>query len=212
MVPGPAARYTPVTMISLTRVVACASLLFLSACDESDAVSVRLRIAPDFSGSVTVSSLSPKGADALLRISNDGVAWKSQVELRAAAGDFARISALRLSDMEFSGGEAADGLCFLRVRLPRGESARWVNELVPLNAEQRKDAARALDPKGEADGIGETIKLEVTLPAKALGNGLSGRTRGVKLDADNEVVTLTVPVTTATTAGEPLVWHITWQK
>lgn len=199
-------------MKPIFRALACASLALLPACDETDAVAVRLRVAPDFSGTLTVSSLSPRGADNPVAVSNSGVAWKSQVELRAAAGDFARLNDLRLSDTEISGGEGENGLCFVRIRLPRGAGVRWASELMPLTPEQRKDAARALDPKNEADGIGETIKLEITLPAKVLGNGLSGRTRGVKLDADNEVATLTVPVTTALSAGDPLVWHLTWQK
>lgn len=199
-------------MSALIRTLACVGLLGLSACDESDAVAVRLRVAPDFSGSLTVSSLSPKEAQAPVALSNSGVSWKSQVELRAAAGDFARLSELKLSDVELSGGEGADGLCFLRLRLPRGENVQWARELVPLDGGQRRDAARALDPKGKADGVGESIKFEITLPGKVLGNGLSGRTRGVKLDSDNEIATLVVPVTTATSAGEPLVWHLTWQK
>jgi hypothetical protein len=173
---------------------------------------VRLRVAPDFSGSLTVSSLSPKAAEAPLALSNSGVAWKSQVELRAAAGDFARIADLKLSDVELSGGEGADGLCFLRLRLPRGENVQWARQLVPLDAGQRRDASRALDPKGKADGVGDSIKFEITLPSKVLGNGLSGRSRGVKLDSDNEVATLVVPLSTATSAGEPLLWHLTWQK
>lgn len=199
-------------MKTLARFVLLASLLVLPACDETDAVSVRLRVAPDFSGTLTLSSLRSVAAESQVALPNSGVRWNSQVELRAAAGEFTKLDELKLSDTRVSGGEGPGGLCFVRIELPRGENAQWARELVPLDAAQRKSAARALDPKSESDGVGESIKWEVTLPGKVLGNGLSGRTRGVKLDADNEVATLIVPVTTALSTGEALVWHITWQK
>ncbi len=140
------------------------------------------------------------------------MSWKSRVDLRCATGEFARLSELGLSDATVSAGEGEGGLCFLRLSLPRGPEIHWARELVPLDAAERKSAATAFDPSGQATEVGATVKFEITLPTNVIGNGVTPRPRGTKFKADGNVATLTVPVETALSQGEPIVWHLTWQK
>ena len=191
--------------------VLCAGAL-LAGCDESDAVALRLRLNRDLSGTLSASALERAGAGTRTPVEASGVAWKSQVSVLCAAGDFARISDVKISDLELSGGESEGGMCFLRLSLPRGAGVRWARELVPLDRAERQAASAALDPEGSLGEVGGTLKFEVRLPSNVLGNGIAGRTRGTKVKAEGALATLVVPVETATSAGDPIVWHLTWQK
>ncbi len=193
-------------LLALPLTVLCA------ACDETDVVAVRLHVNRDFSGTLSASALEKAGEATRPPISGAGMNWKSRVNLLCATGEFARLGQLTLSDLSLSAGEGEGGLCFLRVSLPRGTDVHWARELVPLNSTERKDATAAFDPSGAADDVGSTLKFEVTLPADAIGNGVTGRTRGTKVKAEGNVATLVVPVETALSPGDPIVWHLTWQK
>lgn len=184
----------------------------LGACDETDAAAVRLRLARDLSGRISASALQPTAEGVRPPIEAAGVTWTTRVELLCAAGTFQKLSDVVLSDLTLSAGEGDKGICFLMLSLPRGPEVRWARELVPLGPAERKTASEAFDPSGKADAVGETVKFEVTLPSDVVGNGLTGRTRGTKAKSEGEVATLTVPVETALSAGEPIVWHLTWQK
>jgi hypothetical protein len=195
-----------------TLAVVLAMSALLSACDESDAVSVRIHVRPDLSGTFTASALerTPEGARA--PIETKGVGWKSRVDLRCATGDFTKLSEVAISDASLSAGETPGGLCFLRLSLPRGPDVHWARELVPLSAAERKDATAAFDSSGNAAEVGSMVKFEITLPSDAVGNGLTPRPRGAKVKAEGGVATLVVPVEVALSPGDPLVWHLTWQK
>jgi len=187
-------------------------LLVLGACDESDAVSLRIKVREDFSGTIRASSLVLPAADGLVQRETQGATWDSRVDVACAAGRFDGLSALKLSDLAISGGEAGEGLCFVRVVLPRGEAARWPRAFVPLSDDGRARVAGAIDPTGKAKTVGSTIKIEIELPATVVGNGLTGKSRGMKATAEGSVATLVVPLEQATTPGEPITWHLTWQK
>jgi hypothetical protein len=184
----------------------------LSACDESDAVAVRIHVRPDFSGTLTASALERPAEGARAPLETRGVGWTSRVDLRCATGDFARLSEVGLSDATLSAGEGQGGLCFLRLSLPRGPEVHWARELVPLSAAERKDASAAFDPSGQATEVGSSVKFEITLPSDAIGNGVTPRPRGTKVKGEGHVATLIVPIETALAPGEPIVWHLTWQK
>ncbi|MBK7643879.1 MAG: hypothetical protein IPJ19_12675 [Planctomycetes bacterium] len=195
-----------------STVLVLALSALLSACDETDAVAVRIHVRPDFSGTLSASALArpPEGASAPLQ--THGVSWKSQVDLRCASGDFAKLSEVGLSDATLTAGEGEGGLCFVRLSLPRGPEVHWAKELVPLDALERKQVSSALDASGTNAEVGSTVKFEITLPTEAIGNGVAPRPRGTKVKAESNLVTLIVPVETALTAGDPIVWHVTWQK
>lgn len=186
--------------------------LLCSACDESDVTAVRLHVNRDLSGTIAASALERAGETTRAPITLGGASWKSRVNLIAATGEFERLGALTISDATLSAGEGEGGLCFLRLALPRGAEVRWARELVPLDARERKEATAAFDSSGALDEVGSTLKFEVTLPSDAIGNGVTGRTRGTKVKAEGKVATLSVPVETALSPGDPIVWHLTWQK
>jgi hypothetical protein len=187
-------------------------LLLLSACDETDAVAVRIRLRDDFSGQVTTSNVALMPAESPLQQSTQGVEWQSRVEILCGAGHFAALSAVKMADIDLSSGEGSEGLAFARVSLPRGEAARWHKLLVPLTAEERASSALAIDPSGRTKNVASTIKIEIELPSAVVGNGLTGRAHGIKVKAEGSTATLVVPLDVAQSAGDPIVWHLTWQR
>jgi len=195
-----------------TLVLSLVPLVLLPGCDETDAAAVRLKLANDLSGTLTTSALEVPSAGGAVGERTQGIQWNSRVSMVCNAGSFAKLSDVQLFDVKLAGQVNADGLSYLHVTLPRGEAAAWARALVPLNAEERARSAQAFDPSGRSDQVGATVKFEITLPSNVIGNGLQGRTRGVKVSAENEVATLVVPLETALSPGEPFVWHVTWEK
>ncbi|MBK7877421.1 MAG: hypothetical protein IPJ77_17070 [Planctomycetes bacterium] len=186
--------------------------LLLPGCDETDAVAVRVHLENDLTGTVTASALELPATGGRVVEAAQGAEWTARVGVVCNTGRFEDLSALKLADLTFAGGTNPTGLAYASVTLPRGEAATWPRTLVPLAPEERTKAAKAFDPSGKTTEIGATVKLEFTLPSAVVGNGVSGKSRGVRLSADGNVATLLVPIETALTAGDPIVWHMTWQK
>jgi hypothetical protein len=186
--------------------------LLLSACDETDVVAVRVRLRDDLSGTVRTSGLVLPTADAPVQQASEGATWGARVEMACATGTFVDFSKLRLADIAFAAGEGGQGIGFARVVLPRGPDVRWPKTFVPLTQDERKSVAGAIDPTGKSEAVGTTLKIEIELPSAAVGNGVIGKTRGTKATAEGPLATLIVPVETMMTPGEPITWHLTWQK
>lgn len=186
-------------------------VLTLCGCDEDDAVSLRLRIEDDFSGEVRASALAAPGEPGAVAAAIGGVAWNSEVAIVAAAGSFSSLSDLALADLTLQVGRGEGGLRFLQITIPRGPETRWPGAFVPLDGGERTRAAAALDPSGRAKDVGKNLKIEVDLPDVVVGNGVSNRARGVRAKEEGEVATLLVPLEVGRTAGDAIVWHVTWQ-
>jgi len=189
-----------------------ASIAALSACDETDAVAVRVRLRDDFSGTVRTSGLAlPSGVGAVQQ-SSEGAVWGSKVEMVCATGTFSEISKLKIADIAFSAGAGGQGIGYAQVSIPRGPGVRWPGTFVPLTDEERKSVSGALDPSGKSEAVGATIKIEFELPSAVVGNGVIGKVRGTKTTAEGPVATVVVPIEAMKAPGDPLVWHLTWQK
>lgn len=195
-----------------TSALLLATLLALTACDETDAVAVRIRLRDDFSGTVRTSGLVVPPAEGAVQGASQGVTWSTRVDVTCATGTFTSIESLKIADIEFTAGGGDKAIGFARVVLPRGEASRWAKVFVPLDESQRKEAAGALDPTGRSLAVGTTLKIEIELPAAVIGNGLTGKTRGTKVSAEGAVATLIVPLESAATESDPVVWHLTWQR
>jgi hypothetical protein len=199
-------------MIRTRTAVLLLSLLTLPACDETDAVAVRIRLRDDFTGTVRTSGLVLPSEEHAVERETQGVTWGNRIDIACSSGTFSSIEALRIADIEFSAGSANDLVGFARVVIPRGEGVRWAKTFVPLDATQRKEAAGALDPSGRSVEVGSTIKIEFELPSTVIANGLTGKTRGVKASAEGAIATLVVPLETIHHGTESIVWHLTWQR
>jgi len=186
--------------------------LFLGACDETDVVAVRVEIREDMSGTVRTSGLMLPTVDGPVQQATEGAVWGSRVELVCATGTFDDLAKLKIADITFGSGQGGEGIGFARVVIPRGPDVRWPRTFVPLTSEQRKEVAGAIDPDGKSESVGTTLKIELELPSAVIGNGLIGKLRGTKATADGSLATLVVPLDAMTTAGEPLTWHLTWQR
>lgn len=184
----------------------------LSGCDETDLVAIRIHLKDDLTGTVATSALAQPTVEGALQVESQGATWESRVDVACAAGRFESLSGLKLADLVFHAGEAGDGLCFVKLVLPRGEQARWPRALVPLSSEERGKASSAIDPSGGTKNVGSVIKVAIELPKSVVSSGLTGKTRGTKATYEGAVATLVVPLDTAQSEGESIVWHLTWQK
>jgi hypothetical protein len=187
-------------------------LLLGAACDETDAVAVRIRVEPDLSGVVATSGVRVPDPAAPMEHVSSGVTWTGRLNLVCALGEFESLSELAIEDVTFEAGSAGATLSYVEVTLPRGPQARWPRALVPLSEDERRDAARTLDPAGRLRAVGDTVKLELELPERVIGHGLSSRTLGAKEKADGTKATLVVPLASALEPGEPLIWNVTWRR
>ena len=199
----------PAALLALASLMSAAAL---SGCDETDAVSVRVRLKEDFSGTVRTSGIAIPPAEGSVQQASAGADWGSRVEMICATGTFADVNKLKICDIAFAAGNGGEGIGYLQVTIPRGPDVRWPRAFVPLDDAERKSVAGALDPSGKADAVGTTIKLEVELPSAVVGNGFVGKARGTKTTMEAGIATIVIPLDVMTTPGDPLVWHMTWQR
>jgi hypothetical protein len=197
--------------MKLLRAAAALSVLVLaSACDEDNAISVRLRLQEDLSGTVITSALAQPVGPGAVEAATAGATFDRQVELRGAKGKFGALEGLRVGDVTFSAGASESGLRWARVEIPTGEAATWPALFVPLDEAARRSAADAFEVASKARDVGTTFKIEIELPSSVVSLGATGKVRGTKSSADGRIATLVVPIQAAKLGKEPLVWQLTW--
>jgi hypothetical protein len=187
-------------------------VLLLSACDENDATSVRIRLKEDGTGTITTSGLLVPTDTTRVEGRTQGVTYDKRVQVSGASGRFSALPGVTVADITFTSGEGEAGFRFVKITVPQGPSTQWPDAFVPLDERTRLDAVGALDPSGKSKDVGANLKIEIELPAPIIGNGATGKVRGTKNTVEGAVGTLVVPIQGSRTATEPLVWHLTWQK
>jgi hypothetical protein len=197
-------------MGSLTRVAVLALAFLATACDEEDAISVRVRLDADMKGSLITSALAAPTGPGAVESASSGVTFEREVVLRGAKGRFESLDGLSVGDVRFAAGRGDGGLSWIRVEVPTGPDARWPALFVPIGEAERRSAAEAFELSGGARDLGRTFQVSIELPAEVVSHGLRGKLRGTKNASDGKVATLTVPVQPAREGTEPLVWQITW--
>ncbi len=197
--------------MTLPRFLAVLSLALLAtACDEDDAISIRVRLDKDLGGTLITSALAQPVAPDAVAASASGVTFERQVALRGAKGRFTKFDGLIVGDVRFAAGTTDSGFSYVRVEVPTGPDARWPALFVPLTEVERLSAAEAFELSGDAQDLGRTFQIRIELPGTIVSNGTKGKLRGSKNDSDDNVATLRVPIQAAREGKEPLVWQITW--
>lgn len=197
----------------LTLALAATLAVVLTACGEEDATSVRIQVNEDWTGTIIASSIVIPPQPSPAESAADGATWESRGAISMAKGTFADISRLKIADMSFEyGGAGASG--FIRVNLPRGPNAQWPKALTIPSGEQRAAVAKALDPKEQASRLGQVMKIELTVPGTVVSASVKGKGRGLSSAQEQTIATLLVPVDVAMDPadGQPLVWHVTWER
>lgn len=185
-------------------------LLLAAGCDEDNAISARLRVTEDLSGTVITSALAVPTGPSDVELATTGVTYDRQVALRGAKGRFGSLEGLAIGDVRFSAGSSSSGLRWVRVEVPTGPEARWPALFVPLSEPERRAAAEAFEIGTQRSEVGKTFKIEIEVPGDVVSNGATGKLRGTKNTSDGKVASLIVPVEAARNGKEPLVWQITW--
>jgi hypothetical protein len=199
--------------MNFSRLLLAAPLvLLLLGCDENDAVSIRIRLKDDGTGTMTTSGISVPVEATRVEGKTQGVTYDKRVQVSGATGKFTAMNGVSVADVVFSAGEGEGGFRFVKVTVPQGAAALWPDAFVPLDERTRLDAAGALDPSGKSKDVGANLKIEIELPAPVVGNGATGKVRGTKNTVEGSTATLVVPIQGSRQATEPLVWHLTWQK
>lgn len=197
--------------MKLLRALAVLTLVLpLAGCDEDNAVSVRLRLSQDLSGTIITSGLAQSSGPGPIEQATVGASFDRQVALRGAKGRFPALDGLKVGDLVFAGSVPDTGLRSVRVEVPTGPEAKWPSLFVPLTEAERRSATEAFEVAGRARDVGRTIKIEIELPSPVVSNGATGKVRGTKNTSDGAIATLIVPIEAAREGKEPLVWHVTW--
>ncbi|MEZ5962698.1 MAG: hypothetical protein R3F56_02515 [Planctomycetota bacterium] len=181
-------------------------MLLLAACSDADPIGIHVQLQADGSGVVTCRSLQMVDAPGPLETDSGGVQWQQRARLFASRGTFQSVGDIRLADIVFK----RTGENSLRLQLPRGPQATWHALLAPT-AEGRDAAASVLDPARPATAVGSTIRIEVQAPDLVTAVGHAPPVRMAKSDKDGRSALLWVPVDAARSAGDPLVFDLTWR-
>lgn len=185
-------------------------LFVASACTDSDATSLRIRLALDLSGEVNASALSMPEEATPLESASSGIEWQDRGRILFSAGRFADLNQLVIEDLRFAAEARQDGPSYVRVTLPRGPEARWYQLFTTSDAARRERMARALDPEGRADKIGTSVKLVIETPAPVISTGFHPNVRGAKTDSDAEEASLVLPLDALSSGEGDIVWDVAW--
>lgn len=185
----------------------------LAGCDEEDVVSLRIRLREDLSGSMVVSSIGEATQVSPVESGAEGVEWEERLALSMTSGSFARLSGMAFHGLTFDAGTSA-GLGYLRVRIPRGPEATWVDALVPgeLRATERKQRLSEALGGTRLARVASSLKIVVELPGDALAHGLNTRALGLEEEVQGAEVSLVVPFDLALGEDPDIVWHLTWDE
>ena len=186
-------------------------VLALVGCDESDLVSIRIRLNKDYSGTLVTSGLMIPAEPSALERASHGVAWRDRLQVIGASGAFDNVAKLSIEDIVFSCGGGSDGPSYVTINVPRGPQARWVRALAPLSLDERKRATEIFDPTGKVKELGSLVKLQIDFPGPVIAHGVSPSPTGCKEEAEEARATLVVSVETALSQGGVLVWQLTWR-
>ena len=212
------------TMLALGGGILAA--LLLTSCGEEDAAAVRVKLLPDFSGTITTSSVivgsvgaGPTGGSAGgggIEQATSGVRWDSRGQLAMASGAFKALNELKVGDMSFA---RREGERFILVTIPRGKDAKWPGLLGVVDEAARANAVKALAPDARETVLGAIMSVRVTLPpgSTVVSSAVTPTGRGLAASVDGGTAILVIPMKIALAkgvAGEPgsLEWHITWTE
>lgn len=185
------------------------ALLALSACSGGELVGVHVLLHKDGAGLVTTRALVtpiPGSSEAQAQ----GVDWQGRAGVACSQGTFRDIELLKLGDggIVFDA-DLADARQNMRVKVKRGPDASWVKALVP-DLEARRKMAKIYDPTGRTHEIGDTLRIEVSVPGEVFASGVRPAGRGVEAASEGKRAYLLIPVRTALEAGEDLEWSFSW--
>ena len=188
-------------------------LACLSACDEDDAASVRLRLDSGGGGTLHASSLAVPAEAGVVEAALAGVAETRRAAIMVSSARYADINSLKVGDITFKSGSGGGSLRWLEVQVPQGAQARWPRQFVPLEESARLDTVSAFTSDPRARSIGAEFKLVVELPAGVVSQGVAGvRVRGARGESEGSTATLTIPIERSREAQGPLSWQITWSE
>jgi len=200
--------------------LAALALVLIPGCDETDATSIRIDIAPDGSGTLITSGIVTPSEGRPVEDATSGgtITWTGRAGIIVSKGKFTTLSDLTLAGITFevAGGAASQsgagrGPSILRVTLPRGKSAAWAS-LLAGSTDADRDQARAIITENPGTStLASSVKITINAPGKVLGSGVSLRARGVAATRSETQAVLQIPSDIASQEADPIVWHVSWE-
>ncbi|MBM3961925.1 MAG: hypothetical protein FJ306_08515 [Planctomycetes bacterium] len=179
-----------------------------AACSGNEIVGLHLRLQPDGSADLTARALVASPTPSPAEVTGKGVAWGLRGALVHTQGTVAKLADLRFGDdaLQFVPRMDANKLT---VRIQRSAAAGWVAALTP-DKRTREQLAVVVDTSRKTTEVGDVLRLEIELPAAAVGSSVLPSARGVEAGRDGRRAWLSIPVATAREPGEALTWDVTW--
>ncbi len=184
-------------------------LLALVACSGSEIVGLHIALQPDGSASITARALTESPTPSPAEVTSKGALWGKRAALVHSQGTVQKLADLRFGDDSLVIKPHLDANK-VTVRIERGATVGWVTALVP-DKQTRRDLALVYDPLGKTKEIGDTLRIELVLPATVNGSSVLPTARGVEAGREGNRAFLSIPVETAREKGDALSWDITWQ-
>jgi hypothetical protein len=179
-----------------------------AACSGNEIVGLHLRLQPDGSADLTARALVASPTPSPAEVTGKGVNWGLRAALVHSQGAVAKLADLRFGDdaLQFTPRMDANKLT---VRIERSATAGWVTALAP-DKRTREQLAPVVDPSRKVTEVGDALRIEIELPAAAVGSSVLPSARGVEVGRDGRRAWLSIPVATAREPGEALTWDVTW--
>jgi hypothetical protein len=183
-------------------------LPFFAACSGNEIVGLHLRLQQDGSADLTARALVASPTPSPAEVTGKGVNWGLRAALVHSQGAVAKLADLRFGDdaLQFTPRMDANKLT---VRIERSATAGWVTALAP-DKRTREQLAPVVDPSRKVTEVGDALRIEIELPAAAVGSSVLPSARGVEVGRDGRRAWLSIPVATAREPGEALTWDVTW--
>jgi hypothetical protein len=189
-------------------------LLFslLGACSGDELIGVHVKLGADGSGIITTRALMPLGDAIPIEDQAKGMKWSVRAGLVASQGQFQQIRDVTLGsgDVTFApqlGGDRPG----LRATFQRGPKTKWIAQLAPGKG-TRQRMAKAYDPRGRTNEIGDVVRIEIAAPGQIITSGVLPTGRGVDADREEKAAVLLLPVAAILEEGDPFIWDISWLR
>ena len=97
----------------------------------------------------------------------------------------------------------------IRVEVPCGPDAQWIDRLAPRPEAQPK-VAESYDPSGADRTVGRRVTFEISVPGRVVASGASPAI-GVRTDQERSMAFLELRVDDVREKARTVVWDVTWR-
>ncbi len=195
-----------ISMVFVGLIVLCGP-----GCSSQDPVGVRITVDEGGSGKIAVAAMTIPKSEIFDSGASEGIVWDDAVKLQVSAGEFDRLSSVRIHDLEVDSVNLDSATGSIRIKIPRGTRAVWFRHLhVPKS--DRSMLRESLQESVQELDLHENVTLIVEiLDARVAGSLLQPVPR-VSVTAKRDTVTMVAPLEVLEEDADDLVLVINWER